>query len=164
MQNRDHKLINLETFVNEKLKVTKPKTITKTIPAPDLIALLESKDRNEFNSRCKQLIEYLKKDSNLPIAELEVRETGFKQLLREYKNGNDTFLWVLPECISCGTWDDRYFIYWSQRKRGVSIERNSIGFNELICNADDIDLSGGIFIITDNDDLVDQIDYLIQKT
>ena len=26
----------LETYVNEKLKVTKPKTITKTIPAPDL--------------------------------------------------------------------------------------------------------------------------------
>ena len=153
----------LETFVNEKLKVTKPKTITKTIPTPDLIALLESKDRNEFNSRCKQLIEYLKNDSNLPIAELEVHETGFKQLLREYENSNDTFLWVLPVCISCGTWDDRYSIYWSQRKRAVSVERNSIGFKDLICNPDDIDLSGGIFIITDNDDLVDQIDYLMQK-
>ena len=154
---------NLETYVNEKLKVTKPKTITKTIPAPDLIALLESKDKNEFNSRCKQLIEYLKNDSNLPMAELEVRETGFKQLLREYENDHDTFLWVLPVCISCGTWDDRYSIYWSQRKRGVNIERNTIGFKDLICNVDDIDLSGGIFIITDNDDLVDQIDYLMQK-
>lgn len=154
---------NLETFVNEKLKVTKPKTITNPISAPDLIALLESKDKNEFNSRCKQLIEYLKKDSNLPITELEVRETGFKQLLREYENSNDTFLWVLPVCISCGTWDDRYSIYWSQRKRGVNIERNTIGFKDLICNVDDIDLSGGIFIITDNNDLVDQIDYLVQK-
>ena len=37
---------NLETFVNEKLKVTKPKTITNLISAPDLIALLESKDKN----------------------------------------------------------------------------------------------------------------------
>ena len=88
-----------------------------------------------------------------------------KQLLREYENSNDTFLWVLPVCISCGTWDDRYSIYWSQRKRGVSVERNTIGFKDLICNVDDIDLSGGIFIITDNDDLVDQINYLImQKT
>ena len=37
---------NLETFVNEKLKVTKPKTITNPISAPDLSALLESKDKN----------------------------------------------------------------------------------------------------------------------
>ena len=48
-------------------------------------------------------------------------------------------------------------------KKGVSVERNTIGFKDLICNADDIDLSGGIFIITDNDDLVDQINYLIMQ-
>ena len=53
---------NLETYVNEKLRVT------KDIYVPDLIALLKSKDIKEFNSRCEQLSEYLKNDSDLPIA------------------------------------------------------------------------------------------------
>ena len=78
MQNHSHKLINLETFVNEKLKVTKSSAV------PDLISFLESKTKKEFEPKCKQLLEYLKNDSNLPTAELEVRESGFKQLLREY--------------------------------------------------------------------------------
>ena len=98
MQNRDHKLINLETFVNEKLKVTKSSTV------PDLISFLESKTKKEFEPKCKQLLEYLKNDSNLPMAELEVRKTGFKQLLREYENGHDTFLWVTyPDGFFYGT-------------------------------------------------------------
>ena len=45
----------LETYVNEKLKVTKISSV------PDLIALLESKNIKEFDSRYKQLAEYLKK-------------------------------------------------------------------------------------------------------
>ena len=57
MQNRGHKLINLETFVNEKLKVTKSSAV------PDLISFLESKTKKEFESKCKQLLEYLKNDS-----------------------------------------------------------------------------------------------------
>ena len=79
---------NLETFVNEKLRVAKSSFI------PDLISFLESKTKKEFESKCKQLVEYLKNDSGLPMAELEVRKTGFKQLLREYENAHDTFLCV----------------------------------------------------------------------
>ena len=52
----------LETYVNEKLKVTKSSSV------PDLISFLESKDKEEFDSKCKQLLEYLKNDSNLPMA------------------------------------------------------------------------------------------------
>ena len=52
----------LETYVNEKLKVTKSSAV------PDLISFLESKDKEEFDPKCKQLLEYLKNDSNLPIA------------------------------------------------------------------------------------------------
>lgn len=59
----------LETYVNEKLRVAKSAFI------PDLIAIVESKDRNEFNSRCERLSEYLKNDSDLPIAELKVLKT-----------------------------------------------------------------------------------------
>ena len=55
----------LETYVNEKLRVAKSAFI------PDLIAIVESKDRNEFNSRCELLSEYLKNDSDLPTAELK---------------------------------------------------------------------------------------------
>ena len=160
MQNRDHKLINLETFVNEKLRVAKSSFI------PDLIALLESKDRNEFNSRCKQLIEYLKNDSGLPMAELEVSKTGFKQLLREYENGHDTFLWVnYPDGFFYGTWDDAYCMTYSTIKNGVKNYTRSIikGFKDLVFDNEEIYKSGGVYIISENKELVKQIDYLIQK-
>ena len=152
---------NLETYVNEKLRVTKGSGI------PDLIALLESKDRNEFNSRCKQLIEYLKNDSNLPMAELEVSKTGFKQLLREYKNGHDTFLWVnYPDGFFYGTWDDAYCMTYSTIKNGVKNYTRSIikGFKDLVFDNEEIYKSGGVFIITENDELMEQIDYLIKNT
>lgn len=43
----------LETYVNEKLRVTKNAGI------PNLISFLESKTKKEFESKCKQLLEYL---------------------------------------------------------------------------------------------------------
>ena len=46
-------MIKLETYVNEKLRVTKNAGI------PYLIALLESKDIKEYESKCEQLLEYL---------------------------------------------------------------------------------------------------------
>ena len=67
----------LESYVNEKLRVT------KDIYVPDLIALLKSKDIKEFNSRCEQLSEYLKNDSDLPIAELEYLKGGPKKLSKK---------------------------------------------------------------------------------
>ena len=160
MQNRDHKLINLETFVNEKLRVAKSSFI------PDLIALLESKDRNEFNSRCKQLIEYLKNDGDLPTAELEVSKTGFKQLLREYENSHDTFLWVnYPDGFFYGTWDDAYCMTYSTIKNGVKNYTRSIikGFKDLVFDNEEIYKSGGVYIISENKELVKQINYLVQS-
>ena len=151
---------NLETFVNEKLRVTKGSGI------PNLIALLESKDRNEFNSRCKQLIEYLKNDGDLPTAELEVRKTGFKQLLREYENTGDIFLLVhLPGSIFYGTWDDTYCITYSTVKNSVKNYTSSVikGFKDLVFDNEEISKSGGVYIITENSELMKQIDYLIQK-
>ena len=69
----------LESYVNDKLRVT------KDIYVPDLIALLKSKDIKEFNSRCEQLSEYLKNDSDLPIAELEYLKGGPKKLSKNMK-------------------------------------------------------------------------------
>ena len=150
----------LETFVNEKLRVAKSSFI------PDLIALIESKDRNEFNSRCKQLIEYLKNDSDLPTAELEVRKTGFKQLLREYENSNDTFLWVTyPNGFYYGTWDDTYCITYSTVKNSVKNYTSGViqGFKDLVFDNEEISKSGGVYIITKNKELTKQINYLMQK-
>ena len=55
----------LETYVNEKLKVTKSSSV------PTLISILESTDRKEYTLRCEHLLEYLKYESDLPIAELK---------------------------------------------------------------------------------------------
>lgn len=73
-------MIKLETYVNEKLRVTKSSAV------PDLIALVGSKNRKEFDSRYKQLAEYLKNDSDLPIAELEYRKDDVKIISRKYEN------------------------------------------------------------------------------
>ena len=63
----------LETYINEKLR------ITKRSYAPNLIAILESKDKQEFDSRSNQLLEYLKNDSDLPLAELEDWGNGIRK-------------------------------------------------------------------------------------
>ena len=160
MQNRGHKLINLETFVNEKLKVTKSSAV------PDLISFLESKTKKEFEPKSKQLLEYLKNDSNLPMAELEVLESGFKQLSRKYENDTDTFLWVTyPDGFFYGTWDAAYAITYSTVKNGVKNYTSSVikGFKELVFDNKEISESGGIYIISENKELMKQINYLMQK-
>lgn len=153
-------MINLETFVNEKLKVTKSSAV------PDLISFLESKTKKEFEPKCKQLLEYLKNDSNLPMAELEVLESGFKQLSRKYENDTDTFLWVTyPNGFFYGTWDATYAMTYSAVKNGVKNYTSSVikGFKELVFDNKEISDYVGIFIITENDELMKQIDYLIQN-
>ena len=148
----------LETFVNEKLRVTKGSGI------PNLISFLESKDEKEFDSRCEQLLEYLKNDSNLPIAELQVRRRGFKEISTKYENRYDTFLVVVDEGIFYGTYNDVYGMIYSKLKPGV---RNYIshvkGFKDVLLDDKDISASGGVFIITENEVLLEQIDYLMQN-
>ena len=148
--------------MNEKLRVAKSTFI------PDLIAIVESKDRNEYNSRCERLSEYLKNDSDLPIAELKVLKNNLnlKQLSRKYENGVDTFLWVnYPGLFFYGTWDDMYSMFYSKLKNGVKNYTSSIikGFKDLVLDNEEIYKSGGVYIITENKELMKQINYLMQK-
>ena len=149
----------LETFVNEKLRITKGSVV------PDLIALIETKDKKDYKYRCQQLLEYVKNDSELPIAEIVDWQNGLKKLARKYQRGNDTFLWVQEDFIFYGTWDDMYSLYWSRLKKGI---RNYInggeGFKDFACNDKELIESKGVFIITENKEFMEQIDYLKQKS
>ena len=147
----------LETYVNEKLKVTKNSII------PDLIALLKSKDENEFDYRCEQLLEYLKNDSNLPIAELQVRRRGFKEISAKYENGHDAFLVVLEDIIFYGTWDNVYYITWNNKKGYVENGSYEYGFSRFTMSDREISDYVGVFIITENAKLLEQINYLAQN-
>ena len=150
----------LEKYVNEKLKVT------NGIYVPDLSALLNSKNIGEFNSRYEQLSEYLKNDSDLPIAELEYIKGGPKQLSKKYGNTNDTFLWVRKDRhIFYGTWDTAYSIRWSGINNAAKCYDIAIyGFKEFLFYDKDLSESGGVFVITENDELMEQIDYLTRKS
>ena len=150
-------MIKLETFVNEKLKITKSSYV------PDLIALLESKDRKEFNSRYLRLLDYLRDDSYLPIAELENSNNGLKVLSTKYKGGYDTFLVVLENFIFYGTWDDMYYISWNISNNRVKNSKCDHGFSGFTTINSEISESRGIYIITENNELMEQIDYLMQK-
>ena len=148
----------LETYVNEKLRVTKNSTII-----PDLIALLKSKDENEFDSGCEQLLEYLKNDSRLSIAELQVRRGGFKEISTKYENGYDTFLVIVDEGIFYGTWDNVYYITWNNKKRYVENGSYEYGFSRFTMSDREISDYAGVFIITENKELLEQINYLAQN-
>ena len=150
----------LETFVNEKLRVTKGSGI------PNLISFLESKDKEEFDSKCKQLLEYLTNDSNLPIAEVEYLKNGFSRLSRKYENTHDTFLKVsYPDGFFYGTWDDTYGLTYSTIKNGIKNYTSSgiKGFKKLVFDTAGISESDEVYIITKNKELMEQINYLIQK-
>ena len=150
----------LETFVNEKLRITKGSSV------PNLISILESTNKEEFMLQCENLLEYLKDDSNLPMAELEddFFEDGIKKLKRKYQNTYDTFLWVTNNVINYGTWDDRYNMFWS--RLGNCVKNHIIygdGFNNFICEEQELIQSKGVFIITKNSELMKQIDVLMKK-
>ena len=151
-------MIKLETYVNEKLRVTKNSTII-----PDVIDFLESKDEKEFDSRCEQLLEYLKNDSNLPIAELQVRRVGFKEISTKYENGYDTFLVVVDEGIFYGTWDIVYYLSWNNLKGYVENGSYEYGFSRFTMSDREISDYVGVFIITENKELLEQINYLAQN-
>ena len=148
----------LEEFVIEKLKVTKGSGV------PNLLSILESDNREEFNLQLKKLLEYLKDDSDLPIAELDGYQNDFKILATKYKNGNDTFLWVRNNFIYYGTWDESYSVCWSRNNNIVkTITNGREGFKDFICTDREIMQSKGVFIITENEELLKQIDILKKK-
>ena len=148
----------LEEFVIEKLKVT------KGLGVPNLLSILESANREEFNLQLKKLLEYLKEDSDLPIADLEDGQNGYKKLDMKYQNRNDTFLWVENTLIYYGTWDESYSTYWSRNNNIVkTITNGREGFKDFICTDREIMQSKGVFIITENEELLKQIDILKKK-
>ena len=149
----------LETYINEKLKVTKGSGV------PNLLSILDSTNKEEFNLQLKNLLEYLKDDSDLPIADLEDIENGrFKKIDPKYKNRNDTFLWVENTLIYYGTWDESYSTYWSRNNNIVkTITNGREGFKDFICTDREIMQSKGVFIITENEELLKQIDILKKK-
>lgn len=148
----------LEAFVNEKLRVTKSSGV------PNLISILESKNEEEYNLQRKNLAEYLKDDSGLPIAEMEDVKNDLIHLSRKYQNGNDVFLWV-GDFIFYGTWDKMYFMEWN-RFRNRCITHNSVGggFKDFACNEQEIMKSKGLFIITENTELTKQVNVLLKKS
>ena len=150
-------MIKLETYVNEKLRVTKNSTI------PDLIDFLESKDEKEFDYRCEQLLEYLKNDSHLPIAELQVRRGGIKEISTKYENGYDTFLVIVDEGIFYGTWDIVHYLSWNNNKGYVENGSYEYGFSRFTMSDREISDYVGVFIITENKELLEQINYLAQN-
>ena len=148
----------LETYINEKLKVTKGSGV------PNLISIIASNTREEFKLQLKNLLKYLKDDSDLPIAELDGYQNDFKILGTKYKNGNDTFLWVRNNFIYYGTWDESYSVYWSRNNNIVkTITNGREGFKDFICTDREIMQSKGVFIITENEELLKQIDILKKK-
>ena len=152
----------LEEFVIEKLKVTKGSGV------PNLISIIASNNREEFNLQIKNLLEYLKDDSDLPIADLEDFENGIKKrkLSKKYENGDDTFLYVQPHArVFWGTWENMYVIRWFTNDNAAKCYvTDEFGFNELSFDYQELSESEGVFIITENEELMKQIDYASQKS
>ena len=148
---------NLETYVNEKLRVVKGSFM------PDLIAIAESKTKQEFDSKYKRLLDYLKNDSDLPIAELEVSAGGFKKLLREYENSYDTFLAIIEDTIFFGEWGNAGYVSWDDNKGRIEIVKLAYGFSAFATTDAEISKYGGVYIITENSELMKQIDILKKK-
>ena len=148
----------LEEFVIEKLKVTKGSDV------PNLLSILDSTNREEFNLQLKNLLEYLKDDSDLPIADLEEVHDDLKKLDEKYQNGNDTFLWVTDKLMQYGTWDELYSVYWSRANNSIRNYNSGVeGFKSFLCYYTERLYSKGVFILTENKELMKQIDILKKK-
>ena len=148
----------LEEFVIEKLKVTKGSGV------PNLLSMLECTNIEEFNLQLRNLLEYLKDDSDLPIADLEEVQNDLKKLDEKYQNRNDTFLWVNDKLMQYGTWGELYSVYWSRANNSIRNYNSGVeGFKTFLCYDVETSYSKGVFIITENSELMKQIDILKKK-
>ena len=150
----------LETYVNEKLKVTKGSGV------PNLLLLLECTNIEEFNLQLRNLLEYLKDDMDLPIADLKEVENDLRALDEKYQNRNDTFLWITDKLMRYGTWDELYSMYWAKANNSIRNyhSNNGIGgFKYFLCYDFEMPYSKGVFVITENRELMKQIDILKKK-
>lgn len=148
----------LEEFVIEKLKVTKGSGV------PNLLSLLECTNIEEFNLQLRNLLEYLKDDSDLSIADLEEVQNDLKKLDTKYQNGNDIFLWINDRLMQYGTWDELYSVYWSRANNSIkNYNTGIVGFKDFLYYDVEIPYSKGVFIITKNKELMKQIDILKKK-
>ena len=102
------------------------------------------------------------------MAELEEWGNDIKKrkLSKKYENGDDIFLYVQPsERVFYGTWDIMCVIRWfSFDNAARCYGTNEFGFNELSFDYQELSESGGVFIITENEELMKQIDYVSQKS
>ena len=151
-------MIKLEEFVIEKLKVTKGSGV------PNLLSMLECTNIEEFNLQLRNLLEYLKNDSGLPIADLEEVQKDLKKLDAKYQTGNDIFLWINDRLMQYGTWDESYSVYWSRANNSIkNYNTGIVGFKDFLYYDVEIPYSKGVFIITENSELMKQIDILKKK-
>ena len=66
--------------------------------------------------------------------------------------------------IYYGTWDESYSTYWSRNNNIVkTITNGREGFKDFVCTDREIMQSKGVFIITENEELLKQIDILKKK-
>ena len=79
---------------------------------------------------------------------------------------HDTFLKVsYPDGFFYGTWDDMYVMAYSEIKNSIKNYTSSVikGFKKLVFDNTGISESEEVYIITKNKQLMEQINYLIQK-
>ena len=74
----------------------------------------------------------------------------------------DTFLWV-GEIIFYGTWDIVYYLSWNNLKGYVENGSYEYGFSRFTMSDREISDYVGVFIITENKELLEQINYLAQN-
>ena len=86
--------------------------------------------------------------------------------LKKYGNGDDTFLYVQPnERVFFGVWDNMYVIRWFKNDNAAKCYvTDEFGFNELSFDYQELSESEGVFIITENEELMKQIDYASQTS
>ena len=94
---------------------------------------------------------------------MQVRRGGFKEISTKYENGHDAFLVVLENIIFYGTWDNVYYVTWNNKKRYVENGSYAYGFSRFTMSDREISDYVGVFIITENKELLEQINYLAQN-
>ena len=114
-------------------------------------------------------------ESRIHLSDMELNEyKNFRLNMLNYlraesdnaaEKADDTFLWVRGSLIHYGTWDKMYNMYWSRLIDGVKNYRiDKDGFKNFACDDQDIMESKGVFIITENTELLKQIDILMKKS
>lgn len=140
-------------YIFEKLKITSSDSDNNF-----LLDVFNSKSPDEFKRTKDILLNYI--NDNCFDAKLVKRNYHEYILDPSLENNNDTYIYVGEKAVTFGTYKEAFILHYSTYFESTEVAHEEEGFAGFITTAKKLIESIGVFIVTNEYSLLDQIEQL----